>query len=61
MFPGMKTVPIEACSPYQNNASAAKPAAKPVHFPGYVHGVKLRKTFARKPKLAAPRQRRRYH
>jgi hypothetical protein len=32
MFPCLKTVRIEACSPYQNNASTAKPATKPVQF-----------------------------
>jgi hypothetical protein len=35
MFPYRKTVFLEACSPYQNNASPAKHAAKPVHFSGF--------------------------
>jgi hypothetical protein len=59
MFPCLKTVPIEACSPYQNNASPAKPAAKPVQFPArgpfFIHATEpvefhdtmLRKTSVR--------------
>jgi hypothetical protein len=34
MFPCRKTVSIEACSPYQNNASPAKRAANLVQIPG---------------------------